>query len=34
MSYISRALRSNDGHNRLVKCKSAEEMRKFFREVK
>ena len=34
MSYISRALRSNDGYSQLVKCKTAEEMRKFFRSVK
>ena len=34
MSYISRALRSNDGYNQLVKCRTAEEMRKFFRGVK
>jgi PTS system nitrogen regulatory IIA component len=34
MSYISRALRSNDGYSQLVKCRTAEEMRKFFRSVK
>jgi hypothetical protein len=34
MSYISRALRVDDGYVRLVKCKTADEMRKFFRGVK
>lgn len=33
MSYISRALRANDGYKRLLKCKTVEEMRQFFRSV-
>jgi mannitol/fructose-specific phosphotransferase system IIA component (Ntr-type) len=31
MSFISHALRSNDGYRRLAECKTADEMRKFFR---
>ena len=31
MSFISRALRAEDGANRLYACKTADEMRKFFR---
>ncbi len=34
MSYISRALRADNGYSRLLKCTTADEMRKFFREVK
>jgi mannitol/fructose-specific phosphotransferase system IIA component (Ntr-type) len=34
MSFISRALRANDGYRRLLECKSADEMRRFFRSVK
>ena len=34
MSFISRALRANEGYTRLAACVSADEMRKFFREVK
>ena len=34
MSFISRALRGEDGYARLLKCKTADEMRKFFRDVK
>lgn len=34
MSFISRALRADNGYNRLAECKTAEEMRKFFRSVK
>ena len=34
MSFISRALRAEAGYKRLVACETAEEMRKFFREVK
>ena len=34
MSFISKALRSNDGCKRLMTCKTPEEMRKFFRDVK
>ena len=34
MSFISRALRANEGYTRLAACASADEMRKFFREVK
>ncbi len=31
MSFISRALRAEDGADRLAKCKTADEMKKFFR---
>ena len=31
MSFISRALRAENGAERLAQCKSADEMRKFFR---
>jgi len=34
MSFISRALRADDGRERLLACKTADEMRKFFRRVK
>ena len=34
MSFISRALRGNDGYRRLLACTTADEMRKFFRTVK
>ncbi len=34
MSYISKALRSDEGYRRLAGCKTADEMRKFFRKVK
>ena len=34
MSFISKALRANGGYDRLMACKTAEEMRKFFRDVK
>ena len=34
MSYISRALRANDGYKRLLACRTPDEMRKFFRETK
>ncbi len=34
MSFISRALRADDGYMRLLACTSADEMRKFFRTVK
>ncbi len=34
MSFISRALRANDGYKRLIACTTADEMRKFFRSVK
>ena len=34
MSFISRALRADGGHRRLTECTTADEMRKFFREVK
>lgn len=34
MSFISRALRADSGYERLAACKSADEMRKFFRSVK
>ena len=34
MSFISRALRVNGGYKRLVACKTADEMRRFFREFK
>lgn len=34
MAFISRALHSEDGVERLVKCETAEEMRRFFRDVK
>lgn len=34
MSFISRALRANGGYDRLVGCKTAEEMKEFFRNVK
>ena len=31
MSFISRSLRADDGYKKLLECKTAEEMRKFFR---
>ncbi|MBR2837741.1 MAG: cation:proton antiporter [Kiritimatiellae bacterium] len=34
MSVISRALRANDGYERLASCTTADEMRKFFRSVR
>ena len=34
MSFISRALRADGGYKRLLACRSADEMRKFFREFK
>lgn len=34
MSYISRALRAGEGYEKLIACKTSEEMRKFFRDVK
>ena len=34
MSFISKALRGNGGYERLLACKTADEMRKFFRDVK
>ena len=34
MSFISRALRANNGHKHLAACKTADEMRKFFRAFK
>ena len=34
MAFISRALRGNNGHEKLVACKSADEMRRFFHNVK
>ena len=34
MSVISRALRADNGHERLASCKTADEMRKFFRSVR
>ncbi len=34
MSFISKALRANGGYLRLAKCKTADEMRRYFREVK
>lgn len=34
MSFISKALRGNDGAKKLAACATADEMRKFFREVK
>ena len=34
MSFISKALRANDGNAKLKACKTADEMRRFFREVK
>jgi len=34
MSFISRALRTETGHAKLLACKTPEEMRRFFREVK
>ena len=34
MSFISRALRADGGYKRLLACKTADEMRKFFREFK
>ena len=34
MSFISRALRAEDGYKRLMACTTPEEMRKFFRETK
>ena len=34
MSFISRALRADDGFKRLLECQTSEEMRKFFRTAK
>ena len=34
MSFISRALRADGGYRRLCECKTAEEMRQFFRDAK
>ena len=34
MSFISRALRADDGYRRLLACQTPEEMRKFFRMTK
>ena len=34
MAFISRALRANNGYERLLGCKTEEEMRRFFREAK
>ncbi len=34
MAFISRALRANNGYERLLGCKTEEEMRRFFRESK
>ena len=34
MSFISRALRADEGYKRLLACTTADEMRKFFRSVK
>ncbi len=34
MSFISRALRADNGSERLAQCKTADEMRRFFREAK
>ena len=34
MSFISRALRADNGHKRLAQCTTPDEMRRFFRSVK
>ena len=34
MSYISRALRADNGYERLAVCKTPDEMRRFFRNAK
>ena len=34
MSFISRALRAEEGYRRLAACTTADEMRRFFRSVK
>ena len=34
MAFISRALRANNGYERLLSCKTEEEMRRFFRDAK
>ena len=34
MSFVSKALRNDDGYRRLAQCKTPDEMRRFFREVK
>ena len=34
MSFISRSLRADDGYLRLMQCKTAEEMRRFFRKCR
>jgi hypothetical protein len=34
MAFISRALRANNGYERLAKCKTEEEMRRFFQSTK
>ena len=34
MSFISKALRANNGYQKLAQCKTADEMRKFFHSVR
>ena len=34
MSFISKALRTDDGYKRLAQCSTADEMRKFFRSAR
>jgi PTS system nitrogen regulatory IIA component len=34
MAFVSRALRANNGYERLMQCKTEEEMRRFFHDAK
>jgi hypothetical protein len=34
MAFVSRALRANNGYEKLVQCKTEEEMRRFFHAAK
>jgi hypothetical protein len=34
MAFVSRALRANNGYEKLVQCKTEDEMRRFFRDAK
>jgi mannitol/fructose-specific phosphotransferase system IIA component (Ntr-type) len=34
MAFVSRALRANNGYEKLAQCKTEDEMRRFFRDAK
>jgi hypothetical protein len=34
MAFVSRALRANNGYEKLARCKTEDEMRRFFRDAK